>query len=84
MNQDVVAGFFKLLSGLTPGWILLILVAVTLSWKAHLIIREFFAGIRGLKSVKRSPAEKSIAKGRDSRAPVKEEQKLLSHLGPQT
>jgi hypothetical protein len=51
MMQQYVE-FFKMLSGLQPSWIALILVLCILSFKAPQVIRELFAGVRGLTTIR--------------------------------
>jgi hypothetical protein len=48
MNGEAMAEFFKFLSNFEPRWVLILLVAGILSWPAPRIIKELFAGVRGL------------------------------------
>jgi hypothetical protein len=48
MSPEDVAEFLKLISNFEPKWALAMLVAGILSWRLPQIIKEFFAGIRGL------------------------------------
>ena len=48
MTGEAVDEFFKLLSTLEPTWALKLLVAGILAWQSPLIIKEVFAGVRGL------------------------------------
>jgi hypothetical protein len=50
MGTDATADFFKMLGNFPPGWILLNVVAIILSYRSPQIIRELFAGVRRARS----------------------------------
>ena len=46
----IVGDFVKLLSGLSPVWMLVIGVALTIAYRLPQLVKEIFAGMRGLRS----------------------------------
>jgi hypothetical protein len=49
MNGEAAATeLFRLLGNFQPGWVLAILVAMILAYRSPQLIREVFAGVRGL------------------------------------
>ena len=65
MNQDALVEFFKLLGRFEPFWVAVIIATAILAYKAPQLIKELFAGIRGLFLVRRdknsSPKRKPIS-----------------------
>jgi hypothetical protein len=62
MYPDAPTEFFRLLSNFEPGWVLAILVAMILAHRSPQLVRELFAGVRGLlnrrlKGYGRRPAD---------------------------
>jgi hypothetical protein len=53
MTRETVAEFLGLLTIFSPEWALLLLVAGILSWQSPKIVREVFAGTRGLITARR-------------------------------
>jgi hypothetical protein len=48
MGPEAATEFIKMLGNLQPGWVLAIVVAAILAYRSPQIIRELFAGLRGL------------------------------------
>ena len=53
MIAEAATEFFKLLGNFQPAWVLAIVVASIIAYRLPQLIREIFAGIRGLLLVKR-------------------------------
>jgi hypothetical protein len=54
--DQAAAEFFKYLASVQPGWALLFIVCAILSYQTPLIIKEMFAGVRGLMVASRGRA----------------------------
>jgi hypothetical protein len=54
--SEAAADFFKILGNFEPRWVLAILVSMILAYKSPQLVKELFAGVRGLlKARTRTP-----------------------------
>jgi hypothetical protein len=49
VNIEAASELFKLLGNFQPGWVFAILIGLVIAHRLPLIIRELFAGARGLQ-----------------------------------
>jgi hypothetical protein len=54
MSPEAATEFFKMLGNFQPGWVLAIIVAAILAYRFPQIVKELFAGVRGLAHVRRN------------------------------
>jgi hypothetical protein len=50
--SDAVTQFFNVLGKFEPGWVLAILVAMILAYRSPQLVKELFAGVRGLMNAR--------------------------------
>jgi hypothetical protein len=54
MSPEAAAEFVRMLVNFQPGWVLAIVVAAILAYRLPQILKELFAGVRGLSNGRRS------------------------------
>jgi hypothetical protein len=54
MSPEAVTESIKLLANLQPGWVLAIVVSAILAYRLPQLVKELFAGFRGLSIGRRS------------------------------
>jgi hypothetical protein len=54
MSSEAATEFFKMLGNFQPGWVLAILVCVILAYRSPQLVKELFAGVRGLLNTRHS------------------------------
>jgi hypothetical protein len=53
MSPEAATEFFRMLGNFQPGWVLAIIVTAILAYRFPQIVKELFAGVRGLSQSRR-------------------------------
>jgi hypothetical protein len=52
MTSETAVEFSRVLQNFAPGWVLVIVVAAILAYQSPKLVKELFAGIKGLRTSK--------------------------------
>jgi hypothetical protein len=60
MSPEAADKFFEMLKALQPGWIFAIIVGSILAYRSPQILKELFAGVRGISNGPRSKKNRDL------------------------